>query len=76
MGRLLTALHVGNDIALVDACTLLGVNLNQLATKGCGQFDNLTVRILNVAEAVALVVFLANKRFDALYALAVAANFP
>ena len=28
VGRLLTALHVGNDIALVDACTLLGVNLN------------------------------------------------
>ena len=56
--------------------TLLGVDFNELATQSSRQFVDLAMSIFEIAEAVALGVSLADERFDALHALAVATDFP
>lgn len=72
----LSAFDVGNHVALVDVCTLLGVDFNKFATECSRNFKNLSVRVFDVAEEVALVVGFADEGFDALDAFAVAADFP
>ena len=55
---------------------LLGVDFDELAAEGSGHFENLAVRVLDVAEVFALLVLLADVRLDGLDALAVATDFP
>ena len=58
---LFRSFNVGHHIALIDVGTLFGIDFNQFSTQSCGNFKDLSVVILNVAEEVALFVFLANE---------------
>ena len=60
--RLLLTLNVGNHIALLNLCTLLGVDFYKLAAEGCLNLYKLAPRCLNPAESVAFLVLLTDER--------------
>ena len=58
------SLNPRNRVATPYLLALLGYNLHDLASKGCGHGDNLAPLGLDMTEDVAFLVFLADKRFE------------
>ena len=48
------SLYVCDDIALADVSALFYDDFHELATEGCLEFEDLSVVVLDVAEAVAI----------------------
>ena len=73
---LLRTTDEGEGVAFGDFAALVGADFDESAAEGCGNFVDAAVAVEEVAEAVALLVFLADHRFDALDAFAVATYLP
>ena len=73
---LVLALDVSDDVALRNLRATLGVYLYDLAAQGCRNLNEFAPRSLDVAEYVALIVFLTDERLDCRSALALAGEFP
>ena len=61
---LFTSLNPSEIVATTDLCALLGSDLDEFATKGSGNGHDFAPRSLNVAEGVAFLVRLTDKRFQ------------
>ena len=58
------SLNPRNRVATPYLLALLGYNLHDLATEGCGHGDNLAPLGLDMTEDIAFLVFLADERFE------------